>query len=109
MQLQDWYRSVPVITRAYMTACVLTTLAVHLDLVSTFDLYLNYHAIFRHYEVRCPSANALCCLTMRACGSASCKGHLMLVGVAVGDQLPFLRPLWSELCIPYVLFVRTLS
>ena len=52
MQLQEWYRSVPVITRAYMTACVLTTIAVHLDLVSTFDLYLNYHAIFKHYEVR---------------------------------------------------------
>lgn len=47
--LQD-YLAIPTITRAYTTACVLTTVAVQLDLVSPFQLYFNPILIFRNYQ-----------------------------------------------------------
>lgn len=39
--LRREYLQMPIITRAYTTACVLTTLVVQLDLVSPFQLYFN--------------------------------------------------------------------
>jgi len=48
---EDWYRQIPIITKVYMTACVATSLAVYLDFVSPFDLYLNYPVIFRNWEL----------------------------------------------------------
>ncbi|KAK7077158.1 Derlin-2 [Halocaridina rubra] len=47
---QEYMRMAPV-TRAYTTACVITTLLVQLDLVSPFQLYFNPILIFRHYQV----------------------------------------------------------
>ncbi|ODN03412.1 Derlin-2 [Orchesella cincta] len=44
------YLEIPVVTRAYTTACVLTTLAVHMELVSPYDLYFNPYLIFRHHQ-----------------------------------------------------------
>ncbi|KAL6051717.1 Derlin [Balamuthia mandrillaris] len=48
---EDWYRSMPVITRTYMTACFLTTMAVQLDFISPLALYLNFGAITHHFEI----------------------------------------------------------
>jgi len=45
------YMQMPLITRAYTTACVLTTIAVQLDIVSPFQLYFNPTLIFQHYQV----------------------------------------------------------
>lgn len=39
--LRNEYMNTPPITRAYTTACVITTLAVHLELASPFQLYFN--------------------------------------------------------------------
>uniref|UniRef100_A0A1B6MPE4 Derlin n=1 Tax=Graphocephala atropunctata TaxID=36148 RepID=A0A1B6MPE4_9HEMI len=44
------YLQIPVVTRAYTTACVLTTLAVQLDLVSPFQLYFNPILIINQYQ-----------------------------------------------------------
>lgn len=41
----------PVVTRAYTTACVITTLAVQLDLVSPFQLYFNPILIVEQYQL----------------------------------------------------------
>lgn len=41
----------PVVTRAYTTACVLTTLAVQLELVSPFQLYFNPILIVKQYQL----------------------------------------------------------
>ncbi|KAF8764887.1 Derlin-2 like protein [Argiope bruennichi] len=41
----------PIITKAYTTACVLTTAAVQLDIISPFQLYFNPDLIFKHYQV----------------------------------------------------------
>lgn len=44
------YMSMPPVTRFYTTACVLTTLAVHLELVSPFQLYFNPNLIFKKFQ-----------------------------------------------------------
>ncbi|XP_063220782.1 derlin-2 [Bacillus rossius redtenbacheri] len=45
------YMQMPVVTRAYTTACVITTLAVQLDLVSPFQLYFNPILIAKQYQL----------------------------------------------------------
>ncbi|KAK6625142.1 hypothetical protein RUM43_005433 [Polyplax serrata] len=45
------YLQIPVVTRAYTTACVITTVAVQLELVSPFQLYFNPTLIFHQYQV----------------------------------------------------------
>jgi Derlin-2/3 len=56
---EDWYKSVPLVTRTYMTLCCLTTLAVQLEFVSPLQLYLNFNAIVHQYQVTTPpSSNA---------------------------------------------------
>ncbi|XP_075836058.1 derlin-3 isoform X2 [Microtus pennsylvanicus] len=44
------FLQVPAVTRAYTTACVLTTAAV-LELLSPFQLYFNPHLVFRKFQV----------------------------------------------------------
>jgi len=48
---QQEYMQMPPITRAYTTSCVLTTLAVQLDLINPFQIYFNPDLIFRQYQV----------------------------------------------------------
>ena len=45
------YLEMPPVTRAYTTACVLTTLAVQLEIVSPFQLYYNPLLIARNYQL----------------------------------------------------------
>ncbi|EYC32044.1 hypothetical protein Y032_0003g1369 [Ancylostoma ceylanicum] len=40
----------PPVTRAYTTACVLTTLAVQLDFITPFHLYFNWELIVKRYQ-----------------------------------------------------------
>ncbi|XP_013778994.1 derlin-2-like [Limulus polyphemus] len=49
--VQHEYMQIPPVTRAYTTACVLTTLAVQLDIVSPFQLYFNPDLIIKHYQI----------------------------------------------------------
>ncbi|KAG8523083.1 Derlin-3 [Galemys pyrenaicus] len=48
------FLQVPAVTRAYTAACVLTTAAVQLELLSPFQLYFNPHLVFRKFQVRPP-------------------------------------------------------
>ncbi|XP_052716542.1 derlin-2-like [Crassostrea angulata] len=48
---QQEYMEMPPITRAYTTACVLTTLAVQLDIISPLQIYLDPTAVFSKYQV----------------------------------------------------------
>ncbi|KAK0055069.1 derlin-2-like [Biomphalaria glabrata] len=48
---QQEYMQMPPVTRAFTTACVLTTLAVQLDLINPFQIYFNPELIFRHYQI----------------------------------------------------------
>ncbi|XP_075192497.1 derlin-2 isoform X2 [Anomaloglossus baeobatrachus] len=45
------YMQIPPVTRAYTTACVLTTAVVQLEIITPFQLYFNPELIFRHYQV----------------------------------------------------------
>ncbi|XP_006903080.1 PREDICTED: derlin-3 [Elephantulus edwardii] len=45
------FLQVPAVTRAYTAACVLTTAAVQLDVLSPFQLYFNPHLVFRRFQV----------------------------------------------------------
>ena len=50
MSLERWYLEIPIVTRCYLTASVLTTAACYFDVISPFSLYLNYRLIFEKYE-----------------------------------------------------------
>uniref|UniRef100_UPI00398EAF41 derlin-2-like isoform X2 n=1 Tax=Pristiophorus japonicus TaxID=55135 RepID=UPI00398EAF41 len=45
------YRQIPIVTRAYTTACVLTTAAVQLEFITPFQLYFNPDLIVKKYQV----------------------------------------------------------
>ena len=45
------YFAMPPVTRAYTTACVLTTLAVQLDLLTPFDIYFNPVLVFERGQI----------------------------------------------------------
>uniref|UniRef100_A0A8C2X9Z4 Derlin n=1 Tax=Cyclopterus lumpus TaxID=8103 RepID=A0A8C2X9Z4_CYCLU len=45
------YFHIPAVTRAYTTACVLTTAAVQLEVVAPFQLYFNPDLIIRRYQI----------------------------------------------------------
>lgn len=49
--IQDTYFQMPPITRAYATACFMTTLACQLEIVSPFQLYFNLELILHDFEV----------------------------------------------------------
>jgi len=44
------YMEIPAVTRAYTTACVLATLAVHMELVSPYDLYFNPYLVVQDHQ-----------------------------------------------------------
>ncbi|KAI2664286.1 Derlin-2 [Labeo rohita] len=48
--IRQEYLQIPVVTRAYTTACVLTTAAVQLELITPFQLYFNPDLILRNYQ-----------------------------------------------------------
>ncbi|XP_065568559.1 derlin-2-like [Artemia franciscana] len=50
-QLRQEYLLIPPVTRTYLTACAITTLAVELQLVTPFQLYFNPYLIFEKYQV----------------------------------------------------------
>ncbi|XP_059378581.1 derlin-2-like isoform X1 [Carassius carassius] len=45
------YMQIPAVTRAYTTACVLTTAAVQLELITPFQLYFNPDLILKKYQI----------------------------------------------------------
>ncbi|CAF3369785.1 unnamed protein product [Rotaria socialis] len=51
MAFQQDYFSIPPITRAYTTTCLLTTIAVQLDFVTAYQLYFNPELIFKKFQL----------------------------------------------------------
>ena len=49
--IRQAYMEMPPVTRAYTTACVLTTMSVQLELLSPFQLYFNPILIWRNLQV----------------------------------------------------------
>uniref|UniRef100_A0A3Q2CTV1 Derlin n=1 Tax=Cyprinodon variegatus TaxID=28743 RepID=A0A3Q2CTV1_CYPVA len=51
LSLTQEYLQIPVVTRTYTTACVLTTAAVQLQVISPFQLYFNPELIISRYQI----------------------------------------------------------
>lgn len=49
--VEEWWRTIPPITRTYVTLAVVTTGAVALDVVSPYKLYLNWDLVIRYGNV----------------------------------------------------------
>ncbi|KAK5580832.1 hypothetical protein RB653_000856 [Dictyostelium firmibasis] len=47
---EDWYKNLPIVTKIYMTGCVVTSVSVYLGLVGPLRLYLNFPLVFGKYE-----------------------------------------------------------
>jgi len=48
---EEWYRSLPKITRGYMTAVFATTILCQLEFISPALLYLDFNALFSNLEI----------------------------------------------------------
>ncbi|XP_052183419.1 derlin-2.2 isoform X2 [Diospyros lotus] len=48
--VEEWYKQMPIITRSYLTAAVITTVACSLDIISPYNLYLNPKLVLTHYQ-----------------------------------------------------------
>lgn len=48
---EEWYRSLPLITRGYLTACVVSTILVQMDMVSPYLLLLDFGSVLGKFEV----------------------------------------------------------
>jgi Derlin-2/3 len=49
-EILEEYKKIPLITRVYMTGCVLVTGACALELISPFQLYFSAPLIFRKFQ-----------------------------------------------------------
>lgn len=48
--VEAWYKSIPIITRTYLTLATITSAAVTFDLVHPLHLYLNFSLIAKQYQ-----------------------------------------------------------
>ena len=72
---EQWYRSIPPITRAYATACVVTTLAAHLDVIGPLALYLNVYSIYYQWEVGGSASHAYAAASFGCVAAADAARH----------------------------------
>ncbi|OEL31024.1 Derlin-2.2 [Dichanthelium oligosanthes] len=49
--VEEWYRQMPIITRSYLTAAVVTTVGCALEIISPYHLYLNPKRVVQQYEI----------------------------------------------------------
>ncbi|RLN41702.1 derlin-2 [Panicum miliaceum] len=49
--VEEWYRQMPIITRSYLTAAVVTTVGCTLEIISPYHLYLNPKLVVQQYEI----------------------------------------------------------
>lgn len=51
MAIEDWYKQLPPVTRAYITLSCLTTAGCALDVITRYNIYFNARLIFQKGEV----------------------------------------------------------
>ncbi|KAG6416506.1 hypothetical protein SASPL_123936 [Salvia splendens] len=49
--VEEWYKQMPIITRSYLTAAIVTTIGCSLDIISPYDLYLNPKLVVKQYQI----------------------------------------------------------
>ncbi|KAI9299226.1 putative Der1-like family [Neoconidiobolus thromboides FSU 785] len=50
-QLVQWFFDIPVVTRLYFTTTLLLTASISLNLLSYFQIYLNYKLVFEEFQI----------------------------------------------------------
>ncbi|XP_042521003.1 derlin-2.1-like isoform X2 [Macadamia integrifolia] len=48
--VEEWYKQMPIITRSYLTAAIVTTVGCSLEIISPYHLYLNPKLVVKQYE-----------------------------------------------------------
>ncbi|KAL5157654.1 Derlin-2.2 [Glycine soja] len=72
--VEEWYKQMPVITRSYLTAAVVTTIGCSLDIISPYHLYLNPRLVVKQYQFWRLVTNFL---YFRKMGKSSAVHHLV--------------------------------
>ena len=49
--MEEWYQQMPIITRSYLIAAVLTTVGCTLEIILPYHLYLNPKLVVQHYRI----------------------------------------------------------
>ncbi|KAJ0787783.1 putative derlin, Rhomboid-like superfamily [Helianthus annuus] len=49
--IEDWYKQMPIITRSYLTAAIVTTIACTLEIISPHILYLNPKLVVEQLQI----------------------------------------------------------
>ena len=65
MDPQEWYATMPKVTRFLFTGALVTTLAGNFGLVSPYTLLLNFSAIYNKFEVRGCCCSSHCTALIR--------------------------------------------
>ncbi|KAI5330919.1 hypothetical protein L3X38_021045 [Prunus dulcis] len=50
LAVEEWYKQMPIITRSYLTAAVVTNIGCSLDIISPHNLYLNPILVVKQYQ-----------------------------------------------------------
>ena len=58
VQIEEWWNTMPPITKAYFVAALGSTLAVQANVISPYALYLDFDLVVSKLEVRHPSLNS---------------------------------------------------
>ncbi|GMH05320.1 hypothetical protein Nepgr_007160 [Nepenthes gracilis] len=48
--VEEWYKQMPIITRSYLTAAIVTAVGCSLEIISPHNLYLNPKLVMKRYE-----------------------------------------------------------
>eukprot|EP00761_Pharyngomonas_kirbyi_P012902 gb/GECH01012929.1/.p1 GENE.gb/GECH01012929.1/~~gb/GECH01012929.1/.p1 ORF type:complete len:240 (+),score=37.00 gb/GECH01012929.1/:1-720(+) len=51
VNFENWYSNIPIITRTYLTLTAITSLAVTFDVLTPFDLYLNFQNVYNNFQL----------------------------------------------------------
>lgn len=51
MQIEQYYKEIPIVTRVYGTILVLTSFAIYIEYLSPLNLYLNWGSVLFQGEV----------------------------------------------------------
>ena len=60
--LEQWYYDVPIVTRIWTTAAVITSVLVRCDIITPFQLFYNFNSVWAKKQVSLSSPLPFYCL-----------------------------------------------
>lgn len=74
--LEEWFWEMPICTRWWTTATVLTSALVQCKVINAFQLFYSYRAVFENGQVRDPSKPSAA-QRCRICRDGDADSHLL--------------------------------